>query len=275
MSQITYTNLEFLGLLSVSGKDAVKFLQGQCTQDISKLETAKLTAGAFCTAKGRTVTNVWLVRPTQSNECVHLLCHRTSAALLLAHLKKYIPFFRGTTITDLSDTVTLIGSNQQTSAATPAEPMFTADLPDGRSIAAYAEPIDGLELQPAHQWQQQDVLNRVLWLSADMAEEFIPQNFSLDDLGGISYKKGCYTGQEVIARLHFKGQSKKRLYKLSWPQSANKSDANLYDDKGIAGTVVQSAADGDQVVALAVIKTSSIDKLFADENRQVTVELLN
>lgn len=276
MSQITYHNLDFLGLLSVTGKDAVKFLQGQCTQDISKLEPEKLTAGAFCTAKGRAITNVWLVRPAQSDECIYLLCHSSSAQPLLTHLKKYIPFFRGTTISDLSDVSRLVGSS-----ALPAfdTALFTATLDDGRSItaldASQSEQAESLNLQPAELWQQQDIENKVLWLNEDHIEEFIPQNFSLDELGGISYKKGCYTGQEVIARLHFKGQSKKQLYRLSWPKTAGKTDSDIYDDKGIAGIIVQSVAKGERIEALAILKTSSIEKLFADENRQVTAELLN
>ena len=281
MSQIMYYNLDFLGLLSVNGKDAAKFLQGQCTQDISRLEPSKLTAGAFCTAKGRAVTNVWLVKPQQSDDCIYLLCHQSTAEPLTTHLKKYIPFFRGTTLSNLTGSVTLAGFDhkdaQEGAAMEPS--LFTANLTDGRIITVFngdnPDQINALAKHPIESWHQQDIFNKVLWLQAEQIEAFIPQNFGLDELGGISYKKGCYTGQEVIARLHYKGQSKKQLYRLSWPQVPDKQDANLYDDKGIAGTIVQMVNDGTQVLALAVLKNSSIDNLYADENRQSTVELLN
>ncbi|TXR53069.1 YgfZ/GcvT domain-containing protein [Reinekea thalattae] len=275
---MTLYDLNTLGFLTVQGKDAVKFLQGQCTQDISQLKQGIATAGAFCTAKGRAITNVWLVKPEQ-DDCIHMLCAANSAEPLLNHLKKYIPFFRGTTMTDNSEQFKLIGhASTDDSSLGEIKALFQAQLPDERIIIAvenHSEQLATLNLQASLWWQQQDIYQQVLWLNSDQVERFIPQNFSLDDLDGISYKKGCYTGQEVVARLHFKGQSRKHLYRISWPTIENKTDADIYTEAGVAGTIVQETIDADQTIALAVLSDRNLEQLYADNERRVAVTLLD
>ena len=124
------------------------------------------------------------------------------------------------------------------------------------------------------QWQVQDIKENKLWLSAEQVERWIPQNVSLDDLGGISFKKGCYTGQEVIARLHFKGKSKKRLFAVQWASEASVS--TVMTATGAIGDVIQQASVNGQSYALAVLKEDNIsDVMYGDENQQLIIELLH
>jgi len=292
MSELTAYPLEHLAVLTISGKDSVKFLQGQCTQDINLLIPERASPGAFCTAKGRTITNVWLIRTNDAEPVIHLCCHRSSAARLSAHLSQYIAFFRGTVLTDNSERFQgfgLMGPGSEDWVKTlPSMPAnhFRCQGPDERWLFwldSHSELAQSVldRLAPvlasdANAWQVADIQNHILWLTAEQIEKWIPQNFSLDRQGGISFKKGCYTGQEVIARLHFKGASKKNLYRLQWDGQQVSSGGKIYHGKSAIGEIVQQAATSSSQVALAILKVdSSHGTLYADESQQIVVELLD
>jgi len=292
MSELTAYPLEHLAVLTISGKDTVKFLQGQCTQDINLLIPERASPGAFCNAKGRTITNVWLIRTADAEPVIHLCCHRSSAGRLRKHLSQYIAFFRGTALTDNSDRFQgfgLIGAASEdwikTLASMPTS-HFQCQGPDDRwllwldSHSELLQPVLN-RLAPllaidSSAWQVADIKNQILWLTAEQIEKWIPQNFSLDRQGGISFKKGCYTGQEVIARLHFKGASKKNLYRLQWSGQQSSADGKIYHGTLAIGEIVQQAANSSSQYALAILKVDpSHGTLYADQNQQIVVELLD
>ncbi|WP_320821567.1 hypothetical protein [Reinekea sp.] len=291
MNELSAYPLEHLAVLTISGQDSVKFLQGQCTQDIELLIPERASPGAFCSAKGRTITNVWLIRTADAEPIIHLCCHRSSAARLKTHLSQYIAFFRGTVLTDNSDRLQgfgLMGPASEdwvkTLTAMP-ENHFRCQGPDGRWLfwldtddalaPSVLDRLAPLLASDANAWQVADIQNHILWLSAEHIEKWIPQNFSLDSQGGISFKKGCYTGQEVIARLHFKGASKKKLYRLQWDGQQPSNDGKIYHGQSAIGEIVQQAAIGSSHFALAILKVDpSHGTLYADENQQIVVELL-
>ena len=292
MNQITAYSLEHLAVLTISGKDTVKFLQGQCTQDINLLIPEQASPGAFCNAKGRAITNVWLMRSKSVEPIIHLCCHRSSATRLAKHLSQYIAFFRGTQLTDNADRFKAFGllgaSAEDWLTALPEETTghFQCQAPDGRwlvwldSDAQVSQPVMA-RLLPIltgddGAWQVADIHSQTLWLTDDQAEKWIPQNFSLDRQGGISFKKGCYTGQEVIARLHFKGASKKSLCALRWSGQAPSADGKIYQGTVAIGDIVQTGATETSQLALAIVKIGpDHPTLYADNNQQVVAERLD
>lgn len=292
MKQITAYPLEHLAVLTISGKDTVKFLQGQCTQDINLLIPEQASPGAFCNAKGRAITNVWLIRSKAAEPIIHLCCHRSSAARLAKHLSQYIAFFRGTQLTDNSDRFEGFGllgesgENWLTTLPEEATGRFQCQAPDGRWLVwldsdaqFYQSVMDHLLPLMASDsgvWQAADITSQTLWLTDDQAEKWIPQNFSLDKQGGISFKKGCYTGQEVIARLHFKGASKKSLCALRWSGQVASADGKIYQGTVAIGDIVQAGATETSQLALAILKIGpDHPTLYADNNQQVVAERLD
>lgn len=287
MSELLSTRLSHLAVLSVTGKDTVKFLQGQCTQNVAGLPIGMTSAGAFCTAKGRTVTNVWLLK--RADDCIWMLCHATSAPILQAHLSKYIAFFRGTELKSEIDNYIGYGVNE----ALYRQLVESNKLPSSAvafnlnqqfhhiwlSIADKNQSI--LDLLNQHQeiditqWQAREIQQKLLWLDAEQVEQWIPQNISLDEMDGISFNKGCYTGQEVVARLHYKGQSKKRLYAVTWTEQADSADKVYAQGKSI-GELIQQVKTDQRYFGLAVLKTDSLNQpIYRDENQQFQIELLN
>lgn len=280
MSDITFCKLNHLGLLTVRGNDAIKFLQGQCTQDVQSLQPGIASAGAFCTAKGRAITTVRLAIHEGISDCVHLICHRSSADILMRHLQKYILFFRGTTIENQTEQFTAIGLGGAASATKAGElaaernGFATAINDDRQLLFVENSQLPDLTFSPSSSWEKSDIEQSILWMDSEQTEKWIPQNFSLDETGGISFKKGCYTGQEVIARLHYKGQSKKKLFKVTWNGPTIENGADIYGPKGPSGKVLQQIAVDDQNYALAILPAEQTESLFADENEQLAVKLL-
>jgi folate-binding protein YgfZ len=287
MNELTRVQLTHLSSIHLEGTDTLKFLQGQCTQDVQNLEPGDVTAGAFCTAKGRTVANVYLILLDVQTQSVLMLCERSAVPLLFAHLKKYAAFFRTMKMTDCSDSHEMVGllspeslTREDLNGLSLEKTIFHWD--DDRAIIWHAKqsandaPWQELTESDVNQWQAKDILSQRLWLDESQSGEWIPQNVSLDDLDGISFKKGCYTGQEVVARLHFKGQSKKRLFGVKAAEGTLALGTKLYADGKDVGVVIQTCQWQGYSYALVVLKTTATESnLFQDENQQVAIELLH
>ncbi|WP_196158364.1 folate-binding protein YgfZ [Reinekea sp. G2M2-21] len=286
MNQLSRYPLVHLDVIRLEGQDSLKFLQGQCTQDVSRVDAHHPMQGAFCNAKGRTITNVWIVQNAKQSHIYYLLCERTSAPVLFRHLTKYVAFFRGAKMTyedgqyigyGLSGT----GLNAcKESLANELAEGFFCDWGQHRGMfwqpAQTTCPTEIAQAEPGavDVWQVEDIKERFIWLNEQQVEQWIPQNFSLDELNGISFSKGCYTGQEVVARLHYKGQSKKRLFTVTW--SSDEQIEQVFSEQGIIGDVIQQATVAGNGFGLAIIITEQTEfPMFADENQQVAVQLLH
>ncbi|MDD2801237.1 MAG: folate-binding protein, partial [Methylococcales bacterium] len=238
-----------LGVLTVAGKDAVSFLQGQITCNMHDITDNKSSLGAICNPKGRVITTFLLVK----RDDVYLLLLPVE---LLAPIKKRLQMYvlrSAVTLTDSSDELCLIGCSQldvQTSAndqlgsTTRQQGRLTIDLSrqvnrqllitDAEDAQQFwQEQIGKYGHQPASSevWRSLDIIDGIPWLTTETSEEYIPQMLNLDTLGGISFTKGCYTGQEIVARTHYLGKAKRQMFvaecDLTEPPAAN---AAIIDD---------------------------------------------
>ncbi|MCH8529676.1 MAG: hypothetical protein LAT65_02370 [Saccharospirillum sp.] len=298
MKDLLIYPLEHLAITGFSGTDTLNFLQGQGTQDYLQMGERPALPGAFCNAKGRVVTNVWNLLLQQDPADIKLICHASSAPLLQAHLKKYLPFFRGSRMQDerlvfhglgLSGPAVTDWLNASLGQASKGvwqkQGHFAFVLPDGRAqywlnatAEDYEDRLAAIEQEtvcPGEVWQRLDIEAGYPWVEAHQHLSFIPQMLNLDTLEGVSFKKGCYTGQEVVARLHYKGQSKRTLGSLTWSGDAVPDSLNLYNETGPAGEWVNWVKPDDFGAGLAVLKSSDRDQpLFLDEGRRCPLKLL-
>lgn len=298
MKDLLIYPLEHLAVTGFSGTETLTFLQGQGTQDYLQMGERPALPGAFCNAKGRVVTNVWNVLLQQEPAEIKLICHLSSAPLLQAHLKKYLPFFRGSRMQDEQLVFHGLGLSgpavndwlnatlgQASNGIWQTNGHFAFTLPDGRAqywlnatADDYEERLAAIEQEnvlPVEAWQRLDIEAGYPWVEAHQHLSFIPQMLNLDQLEGISFKKGCYTGQEVVARLHFKGQSKRTLSGLLWNGAAVPASETLYNEKGPAGEWVNWVKPDETGTGLAVLKSSVADQpLFLDEDRRHPLKLL-
>ncbi|MNZ55794.1 tRNA-modifying protein YgfZ [compost metagenome] len=229
-----FTTLNHEGLLAVRGVDAGKFLQGQLTCNLSYLNDTTASLGGRCNVKGRLLSSFRIVSQGDG----YLLA--MAAELLeaqLADLKKYAVFSKVTLGNEsaawvrfgLSQGDDLLGSldlalPQAPESVAHAGDLLAIRLSDGRAeLWAPAEQATSLRerLSAAlpegslNDWLLAQIRAGVGQVFGPTRELFIPQMINLQAVGGVSFKKGCYTGQEIVARMQYLGRLKRRLHRLT------------------------------------------------------------
>lgn len=226
--------LSHLGVLDISGEDAQSFLQGQLTCDVSSLAAASSSFGGYCSAQGRLLATFVLWR---TPAVLRMLLARSICAPIRKRLGQYVLRAR-VKIADSSDELVLLGAAGDAAAKALAEvsgeiphrPQEVQQRADGMTVIALAEerfliavaPGPAIEILPALAktltpvgapcWEWLDIRSGFPWISAPTQEQFVPQMANLDLLGGISFQKGCYPGQEIVARTRYRGKLKRRMF---------------------------------------------------------------
>lgn len=251
------TPLTHLGVIRAQGDEAAKFLHGQLTQDFALLGPQQARLAAYLSPKGRMLAS--FIACQRSATEVLLVCSRD---LLAATLKRLSMFVLRTKVklTDASDEFALYGlaGDALISIAGSACPAWSkADFDDqilvhlypalgqprGLWIAPQGSPAPQGQALDAALWAWGEVRSGVATLSAPLVETFVPQMLNYESVGGVNFKKGCYPGQEVVARSQFRGQLKRRTY-LAHSPNALAVGAEIFtaeDAEQAVGLVVQSA----------------------------------
>jgi folate-binding protein YgfZ len=216
-------------ILQVKGRDAAKFLQGQLTCDVRRLEQQDVLLGAHCNPKGRMISSFFLAQIDA--DTIGLRVRANIAEPALAALKKYIVFSKAEITQTEKVGFALIGHPVSGLPARLPEPGKSV-IGDGftllhhtsglleiwaesaRAMELWQQLLPSVTVVPSQHLERHWVEWGVAEVQAATAEEFIPQMFNYNLVDGISFKKGCYTGQEIVARMHYKGQSKKHLYRI-------------------------------------------------------------
>lgn len=250
--------LTHLGVIKIVGEDAAKFIHGQLTQDFSLLglDTARLAA--FCSAKGRMQAS-FIGFKRSSNEIL-LVCSRDILAPTLKRMSMFVMRAKAK-MSDASDEFALYGLAGiaiKNVAAHATSAWAKADFGDENVINLY--PADGVPRQlwvgPAgapppngnplalETWLWSEVRSAVATITAPVVEAFVPQMLNFESVGGVNFKKGCYPGQEVVARSQFRGTLKRRAF-VAHADAALAAGDEIFgangDDQPVA-TVVQVAA---------------------------------
>lgn len=259
------------GLIKVSGEDAETFLHGQATCDVKALKPGQSRQGAFCTPKGRVIANFRLLKSEQG---FYLILAADLAATVHKRLRMYVLRSK-VAVEDLTPTWGLLGlmgagfepELAALGVALPEEPdswvegpdHFGLRLGDGRGLVAAAADtaarlgaalLEKFAPLNADAWRLRNIAAGLPDVGEAVTEEFLPQMLNLDLLGGIGFKKGCYTGQEIVARTHYLGQIKRRMFRLRGQGGATVAPGNLIYDVATeteprnVGQVVSVAAEG-------------------------------
>jgi hypothetical protein len=193
-----------LGVLAFRGADAARFLQGQLSADTEGLAPGASTLAGLHNPQGRVIALLGLVR-TSADELLATL-PRELLATVAQRLGKFV-FRSKLRISDESETLRVLGSaGAETPAGVAAIAWGDRRLLLAPRAAEHREPT-GSRLA----WEQADIAAGIPQVYAATSESFVAQMLNLDLLGAIAFDKGCYTGQEVIARAHYRGRVKRRL----------------------------------------------------------------
>ncbi|MCP4700795.1 MAG: folate-binding protein YgfZ [Gammaproteobacteria bacterium] len=283
------SDLSCLGLIEVAGSDAEKFLQGQFTNDVRKVDAVRNQLSAWCTHKGRILVTFRLFK---RDAAYYMLLPKDSLDAVLKRLQMYV-LRSDVRLRDSSGDLPRIGlagndTLLQTCCAFKkgAEQNLPAEANRGLSmgqttilripgpqaryiILSEAEALQNLwsclaaQAVPAGAaaWELLDVLAGIPQIGAALAEAFIPQMINLHVLDGVSFKKGCYTGQEVVARTKSLGKVKRQMYlaHIDTDTCPLPSDT-LYAGETEAGKVVNAQAHPDGgCLALAVVQIDAVE----------------
>ncbi|AQQ69511.1 hypothetical protein Mag101_10610 [Microbulbifer agarilyticus] len=286
-------DLSPLGAIAISGPDSQKFLQGQLTCDLVNLPDGQLTLGSHCNPKGRMISAFFALKLSQS-EFV-LLMPRDLVTTALAALKKYAVFFK-TELSDISEEqrwLALCGRDACQAANTL---LALSNTPDADLIPHQLRPFDhnghpalaaglsernvvlqvpaeqaadiwqklasnGVEPGSYQQWLLQLIDSGVPLVYQSTSEVFIPQMLNLHLLDAVSFKKGCYTGQEVVARMQYLGATKRRMYRAqidSGELPAPGEEIFTAAGGSSTGNIVQASPQGEDTALLAVLTKSKV-----------------
>lgn len=293
-----YYPLDHLAVIEVSGDDAGKFLQGQLTCNVYDLSETKANVGAFCTAKGRVISTLVIIKIEQR---FLLLLPNSLLAKVISKLKMYVLRSK-VTLADKSHDLKLIGLFSPDNPAGNTLPVTDYQivycaatciiklpspsprflcLTDSNSLGDSIQTLHELGYQPGNpsEWHYQDISSGFPWFDETHSEQFIPQMLDIDRLGGISFDKGCYTGQEIIARTHYLGKSKRQLFLAE----CNRTFANdgsfavlnsTTQDK--CGDILSWQSFGGKTRLLLVLQTvdEGLKTLILDDNEQTPLTLI-
>jgi folate-binding protein YgfZ len=292
MSQTTFATSEplngiaplpHLGIIRALGSDAASFLHNQLTNDVLLMKEGQSRLAAFCNAKGRMQASFVVYK--RSAEEVLLICRKDLIAQTVKRLSMFVLRAKAK-LSDASDDFQLLGlagdAVAQALSGTPSiavavavEPwqrhavgaadMLTLYPALGQARALWIAPKDvpapaGLALS-ADLWQVGEVMSGIAWVELATFEAFVPQMLNYESVDGVNFKKGCYPGQEIVARSQFRGTLKRRAFiaQSAASMTAGQEVFSSLDATQPCGLVAQAASDGAGHVAVLELQLSATE----------------
>jgi len=282
-----FADLSHYGLISVHGEDAAAFLQAQLTNDLRSVDDRRSQLSGYCSAKGRLLASF---RVLHRGDSYYLCLPGEMIESLLKRLRMFVLRSR-VTLEDASDTFVHLGVSgadseeelrsfageipQTLHAVCQDEQQLIVRVPGIHpSFEIFTDVDKARELWTrlnvrsapigAEAWQLLDIQAGIPMIYPQTSEAFVPQMVNLQLVDGVSFKKGCYPGQEIVARMQYLGKLKRRMYRAKIDtESAPQPGDDVYsssDPSQSAGKLVSAAAHPDGgYAALAVLQISSAE----------------
>jgi len=286
--------LDHLQVIDATGADTWTFLQSQLTQDVAKLPADQAKLAGYCTAKGRLLANfvVWSEQPPAETPRAFALLDASLSAGLLKRLSMFVLRAKvklGVTERAAYGVQARVAANAAALVAMvgelPSKPWSRVELASGTWIAAPAQGDSQrwwwiasaeqhsellarargiLEPGDVQSWRRADIAAGLPWIEAATQDMFVPQSVNLELVDGVSFTKGCYPGQEVVARSHYLGKLKRRMFAgiahgAADPASLVGADVfHSERDNEPSGRVVNAALAGDGVALLLESTLASV-----------------
>jgi len=280
-----------MGVIRVSGIDNKKFLQGQLTNDIVSLQDQKYKLASYCTHQGKVISNMQLI--LNDNDIIILLPKHLSE-YFIEKISKYILMSKvefsidskSLVLSGLGEealsiinkySVTIPGGYKKIDNSSIIINMSTSSIPQCRCILF--DPKQKVDIAYTNSDQYStcliDLFNLVTRLQVENIEKYIPQVLNADKLDTVNYKKGCYTGQEVIARTHYLGNVKKHVYLINI-HATKINDKNIINSDGESvGELIGESFIYDNVTLSHCILRDScdFDELFINKDKVSVISM--
>ncbi|MFT7532843.1 MAG: folate-binding protein YgfZ [Gammaproteobacteria bacterium] len=250
----------YIGVLDCAGKDAESFLHGQFTSDIAAMQIGTYQRAAYCNPKGRVLSLFDVLKISDGH--YQLLIQAGLIESILKRLRMFVMRAK-VTFTHLSDlSVCSYEGHLQ-----PSRGYFIQDgnltiLNVGISRDRYLSISEGQSAPLSTSWLLNDIEDGLPQVYVSTSEEFLPQAINLDLINAVNFQKGCYPGQEIVARLKYLGKLKQRMMIIKGCSSDKIPSPGdpVYCGEKKAGQIVMSAVTSDnQFTALALINIAKRD----------------
>jgi folate-binding protein YgfZ len=234
------------GVLSVSGADAREFLHAQLTVDIRNLPPQHAALAGWCSAKGRLLATLLVVPAPQrfllqlARDLAPTVAKRLSMFVLRAKVK----------VADESDAWAQFGVWDAPAPAAVTWEGERVSVPRGEGRTLVLEPAAQATITAnasEEAWTLQEIRAGRPLITAATQDQFVPQMVNLEQLEGVDFRKGCYPGQEIVARAQYRGQVKRRMVRLPAPAGAPLRPGDEFN-----GGVVVDSAGGELLAVLPV-----------------------
>lgn len=256
-----------LSVLTFTGPDVLGFLQGYLTCDLDALEDGSFHPTALTNIKGRVVANGWVAQ--RSDQTIDWIIHVSLADRVAGFMKPYLAFSR-TTLTTRDDDHIVVGlaGDQQ------PIPLVIDDEDTLQGISTTHRIIDENAFRLAC------IDAGIVLISQATSEQFLPQMLGLVEAGAVDFEKGCYLGQEVVARAQHRGEVKRKLHRFRGSVPMPEPGARLTDDSGRESGTLLLVADctdatetdsGDCYRCLAVVR-EPVDPIQTSADSVLTLE---
>jgi len=211
-----FAHLNNRALLRVSGSDAETFLQGQLSNDINKLDISSVQLNAYCQHQGKILALFWV---TKYEDSFFLSFPLDLLEAIKPRLQMFV-IMSDVSIEDITKDYIQVGSigetHQKALVINDKLSLIIADKQD----------INKFNMEPIEHWNKACIDSYLPEIFSITSEKLVPQMLNLDiNEYGVNFSKGCYPGQEVVARLHYLGSAKRRLFAFELDADANVGDA--------------------------------------------------
>jgi folate-binding protein YgfZ len=274
------------GAIQISGKDRLGFLQGQLTQDLDRLRPGAALLAGWASPKGRLLCvswlidwedMVWLVLPA---ELIDRLVPRLRMFVLRADVQITAPNIVVRALErdqlgalELSDKSLDLGHSNHCLYSDNYAAIIPKNIPDMALVLDTNAHSSGAPWAGMQRWRQRCIESGMPTVWAATSEEFVPQMLNLDLLDGISFKKGCYVGQEIVARTQNLGKIKRRMYRYTAAAGQAEPGQPVYSGANTVGQIVDAVSNGGTSELLAVIRIPNLDdNLTLDQAGEIRLE---
>lgn len=267
-------DLDFLGVIKINGEDAQAFLQGQFSNDVNALESNQCQISSYNSPKGRMYASFYLART--DNDYL-MIVPKELIAMLIKRLRMFVMRSK-VELQDLSENLKCTGLKGDKALSllaekieVPAEPMMAtnsdgitcARIDSERAICLTSKPHEfdaisaSLSSAGSEHWRRLDIHAGIPNIFSSTQEEFVAQMVNLQLVDGVSFTKGCYPGQEVVARMHYLGKLKKRMFRVT----VQCAEAPTPGDKIFVAGSDENAQSVGQVVDAIANEKGTVDAL--------------
>ncbi len=296
LPSLMLSNLSHLGLIKVVGEQGRHFIHGQVTTDISSLNADQWRWGAHCDPKGKMIASF---RTFAIEDALFMLMPRATVDIDLPQLQKYAVFSKAT-LTNASSEWTLLGVAGSQAAQFISEHFgditeeltqveHGAVLKDGAHFILVLTPdaantlVANQSVFDASAWQALEIAAGYPNLAPIHANQYVPQMCNLQAINGISFNKGCYMGQETVARMKYRGGNKRALYILRGTTALNislETELEIALEEGYrrGGQIIEFVQRGNQVLLTAVLANDTENdaklRFSGDEQSSLQIQAL-